>query len=106
MPSLNDNIKAMYEAQKALRAAVIKAEKSAPILGYNQWGFVLHTHYEQPRVSAFNKEEGVGEGKKEVVTFILNDNGWQILRIGGYVDDEQSVDAAFRSWLAMGAKYD
>lgn len=106
MPTLNDNIKAMYEAQKALREATKKVLKSEPVLGYNQWMFAVHSHYEEPRVSAWDKGHGVGEGLKEPVTFIMNDDGWQILRIGGYVDDEQSVEAAFRSWLAMGAKYD
>ena len=92
MATLNDKIKAVYEAQKALREATEK------VCGYNQWLFCVHTHWEQIRVSVWDIEAGIDE--KEAVIFILNDDGWQILKIGGYVGEEFEVEAAFMSWLA------
>lgn len=94
MATLNDKIKAAHEAQKALREATEKVGV------YNQWVFSVHTHWEQPRVSVW--ETGKLD-EKEAVTFILNDGGWQILKIGGYVDEEFEVEAAFMSWLAHSA---
>lgn len=95
MATLNDKIKAVYEAQKALREATEKVD------GYNQWMFSVHTHWEQPRVSIW--EAGKSD-EKGVVTFILNDDGWQMpADIGCYKGEESMVEAAFRAWLAHSA---
>lgn len=103
MTTLNDSIKAVHEAQKALKEAVSKAERAAPICISNKWLFALHSHYEKPRVSVWDKSSDLNE--KEQVTFVLNGD-WKILRIGDYVDEEFEVEAAFRSWLAHDGEVD
>lgn len=103
MTTLNDSIKAVHEAQKALKEAVSKADSAAPLCINDKWLFALHSHYEKPQVSVWDKSLGVDE--KEPVVFVLNGD-WKILRIGDYVDEEFEVEAAFRSWLAHDGEVD
>ena len=100
MATLNDKIKAVHKAIKAVDEAVngfydhnYKHNKE-----FNQWIFSVHTHYKQPRVSVWKR--GLSLDKKEAVDFILNDDGWQILDIGGYADEKSEVEAVFKAWLA------
>ena len=92
MATLYYRIRAVYEMQKALREAVER------VGGYDQWLFCVHTHYEQPRVSVWEKDSDIHE--KKPATFVLNDDGWQLLDIGGYGDAKSEVEAAFKVWLA------
>ena len=91
MATINDKIKAVHEAKEALREATEKAD------GYNQWLFCVHTRWEQPRVSVWEKSKF---REKETATFILSDDGWQTLDLGGYDDEKATVEKAFEDWLA------
>ena len=96
MTTLTEKIKALYEAERALRETTKTAEQ---VDVCNQWLFCVHTHYEQPRVSVWTKDSN--PVTKKPTSFILNDDGWQLLDIGDYVDKKSEIEAAFKAWLAL-----
>ena len=97
MATLNDKIKATFEAEKAMREAASKVRELTN--KFDGWVFSIHTHWDQPRVSVWKSDSYIHQ--KETVSFMLNDDGeWQMNRIGGYSDEKAEVEAVFKALLS------